>query len=146
MKTFLNLLVVILFVSSDAFPQNFIKRNEGSRFVDKAAQMDFIMNESTLSVNKFDSIRFCAAVTLIYESLNLEIFTEGSDVFCLMGFSEKKPFEYNVSFTKVDNIMVLLIMNSCEMFRVYSKDEFKRIRKFQVELAEMILNEVRRYL
>ncbi len=146
MKTFLKLLVVIFFISSDAFPQNIINRNESTRYVDKVTQKELIMNESALTVCKLDSIRFCSVVTRIYDSLNLDILTDSESGLCLMGFSKEKPIEYIVSISVNESFVSLDIMTISEVHMVFSKEGFKRIRKFQVELAEKLMREVRKYL
>ncbi|MFZ4592604.1 MAG: hypothetical protein ACOYN6_16505 [Ignavibacteria bacterium] len=146
MKAFLKLLVVLFFISSDAFPQNFIERNVCKTYYDDLTHKDFIMNKSSLTVNKFDSVRFCATVTNIYESLNLDILTDSESGLCLMGISKEKPMEYVVSISVNESFVYLDIMNISEVHMVFSKEGFKRIRKFQVELAEKLMKEVRKYL
>lgn len=146
MKTFLNLLVVLFFIASDAFPQNFIERNVCKSYYDDLMHKDFIMNKSLLTVNKFDSIRFCSVVTRIYDSLNLDILTDSESGLCLMGFSKEKPIEYIVSISVNESFVSLDIMTISEVHMVFSKEGFKRIRKFQVELAEKLMREVRKYL
>lgn len=145
MKTFLKLLVVLFFISSAAFPQNFIKRNDCRRFIGETTHCDFIINESTIIIYKFDSLNFCKTVTKIYQKLNLDIIS-GKEGLCMMGFSTDNPNEYSVSLMRVDEFMFLKIMNTSEENKVYSKDEFKNIRKFQVELAERIMRDVRKYI